>query len=67
MTDGFIPAKENAASHIASLNAEEPHVAIHTILFSKAKSGETKIAPAAAQLRAIAEKNGGSFRRVNQK
>jgi hypothetical protein len=67
MTDGFIPAKENIVGRLARLNAEEPKVAVHTILFSRPKATETKVAPAAEQLREIAEKNGGTFRRVSQK
>jgi hypothetical protein len=67
MTDGFIPAKENTLSRLARLNAEEPKVVIHTILFTRPKAAEAKVAPAADQLREIAEKNGGTFRRVSQK
>ena len=67
MTDGLIPAKENIAGRLARLNAGEPRVVVHTILFAKPKADETKTAKAGEQLRVIAEKNGGTFRRVSQK
>jgi hypothetical protein len=66
MTDGFLQGPDPIA-HLKTLNATEPKVAIHTIMFSRKKAAEAKGAnKATTQLRVIAEKNGGVFRRVSQ-
>jgi von Willebrand factor type A domain len=67
MTDGFLQGKESVTALLGRLNATEPKTQVHTILFSKPKAPEAKLAPAAAQLRTIAEKNAGTFRSVRQK
>jgi hypothetical protein len=66
MTDGML--QENIPDRLAQLNATEPKVPVHTILFSKAKkkAKEGKFSKPAAQLRLIAEKNDGTFRQVAQ-
>jgi hypothetical protein len=66
MTDGFLHGKNpDPVTHVTRLNKEKD-VAIHTIMFSKAKAA-AKLDAAANQLRSMAEKNGGTFRDVKQK
>jgi len=68
MTDGFLHGKNpDPVSHLNKLNAGNPKVAVHTIMFSKQKAGAPKVAAAAKQLRGMAENNGGTFRHVTQK
>src|SRR5262245_37924296 len=68
MTDGFLQGKRpDPISHLNKLNAGNPKVVVHTIMFSKQKAGAPKVEAAAKQLRSMAENNGGTFRHVNQK
>jgi len=68
MTDGFLQGRRpDPVSHLTKLNATNPKVAVHTIMFSRQKAGAPKMEAAAKQLRAMAENNGGTFRHVVQK
>lgn len=66
MTDGFLQGNPDPIPQVNKLNSGTPKTVVHTIMFTKSKV--TKPNPgAAAQLRALAEKNGGTYRHVRSR